>query len=247
MTTRKIGMAALLGLMSIVAAAPPVSAGPCDSGTLIDWDADAFAYETNYANLQSQAGSNLSMVGIINLFCPPLGGLNPLDPTKEYTFFFTNLISAGTQIIPVGPVVVYATDYAQGIFFIYEGSPRNAPGATTPMPIRPDPSVPGNFTDGTAILMGTLNNFHTDVQTGAATGGSFRGDYRFTGGTLFNLVETTTKDGVFGGLWCAPVIPNGTVCDVQPTYSAHVDGKFDVSAATPTSSITWGAIKSLYR
>jgi hypothetical protein len=249
MTTRKIGMAALLGLMSLLAfTAPPVLAGPCDSGTLIDWDADAFAYETNYAFLSSSPGSVLSMVGVINLFCAPLNGLNPLDPNKEYTFHFTGLTSAGTQIIPLGPVTIYATDYGTGSFSIYEGTPRNAPLATTPMPANPPNAlVPSRFTDGTVILSGTLSNLHTDVQIGAASGGSFRGDYTFTGGSLYALVQNTTPSGVFGGLWCAPITPDGTICDVEPGYSAHVDGKFDVSAATPASSTTWGAIKSLYR
>jgi hypothetical protein len=247
MTTRKIGLAAVLGLMLAFTATGPAVAGPCDSGTLIDWDADAFAYESDYAFGFSNPGSVLSMVGVINLFCAPLNGLDPLDPAKEYTFFFTGLISAGTQVIPVGPVTINATDYAQGVFFITEGSPRNAPLATTPMPANPvNADVPALFVDGIVILQGVLNNFHTDIQVGNNTG-SFRGDYRFTGGTLFPLVEGTTKDGIFGGLWCAPVIPDGSICDVEVGYSAHVDGKFDVSAATPTSSSTWGAIKTLYR
>ena len=247
MTTRKIGLAALLGLMLALTAVAPVMAGPCDTGTLFDWDANGFAYESNYAFGISNPGSILSMVGVITIFCPPLDALDPLDPTKEYTFFMTGLISAGTQVIPVGPVTINATDYGQGQFFIYEGSPRNAPLATTPMPINPvNATVPGNFVDGTLILQGVMNNFHTDIQVGNNTG-SFRGDYRFTGGTLYNLVEGTTKDGIFGGLWCAPIITDGSVCDVQQGYTAHPDGKFDVSQATPASSTTWGAIKTLYR
>lgn len=248
MTTRKIGLAALLGLMSVFAFAAPVAAGPCDSGTLIDWDADAFAYESNYANLVSQPGSNLTMVGVINLFCSPLNINDPSDPTKEYTFYFTNLISSGTSIVPVGTVTVYETQYDQGIFFIYEGSPENAPLAATPMPANPpNATVPGTFVDGTNILSGQLNNFTTTVVLGGSGGpsGSFRGDYRFTGGTQFPLVVGQT-DGLFGGVWCAPVIADGSTCFVQPGYSAHVDGKFDVSA-TPAQNSTWGAIKAMYR
>ena len=119
MTTRKIGLAALLGLMSVFTfAVPALAAGPCDTGTLIDWDADAFAYETNYANLFSNPASNLTMVGVINLFCSPLDILNPQDPTKEYTFIFMNLISQGTTVIPVGTSTIYDTIYDQGLFFI---------------------------------------------------------------------------------------------------------------------------------
>jgi hypothetical protein len=249
MTTRKIGLAALLGLMSVLAFAAPVTAGPCDTGTLIDWDADAFAYESNYAFLSSQPGSNLTMVGTINLFCAPLNVNNPADPNKEYTFVFLNLISQGTAIIPVGTVTVFDTQYAQGIFFIYEGSPEDAPLADTPMPsFPPNVDVPGKFVNGINILSGQLNNFNTTVVIGGAGGpaGNFRGDYRFTGGTQFALVAGQT-DGLFTGLWCAPVVPDGTVCDVQPGYSAHPDGKFDQDPATPAANSTWGAIKAMYR
>jgi hypothetical protein len=249
MITRKIGLAALLGLMSVFAFSAPVLAGPCDSGTLIDWDADAFAYETNYANLNSNAGSQLTMVGIINLFCAPLNVNNPNDPGKEYTFYFQGLISQGTNIIPVGTVTIYDTQYTQGQFFIFESSPRNSPGATTPMPANPpNGSVPLNFVDGTVIVQGDLNNFNTTVAIGGAGGptGNFRGDYRFTGGTQFALVAGQT-DGLFNGLWCAPVIADGSICDVQPGYSAHPDGKFDQSEATPAANSTWGAIKAMYR
>lgn len=251
MTTRKIGLAALLGLMSVLAfAAPAFASGPCGTGPMIDWDADAFAYETNYANLTSQPASNLSMVGIINLFCAPLDFLNPQDPTTEYTFVFLNLVSQGTSIIPVGPVTVFDTNYDQGLFFIYE-SPRNSPGALTPMPANPpNASVPANFSDGTVILSGVLNNFNTNVTVGAAgPSGQFRGDYRITGGTLFGLFPTQdNQNGLFHGVWCAPVVPNGTTCNVQTGYSAHVDGKFDEPLPpTPVNMSTWGAIKALYR
>ncbi len=250
MITRKIGLAALLGLMSVLAfSVPAFAAGPCDTGTLIDWDADAFAYETNYAYLTSNAGSQLTMVGVVNLFCAPLNVNDPLDPTTEYTFYFFGLISQGTSIIPVGTVTVYSTNYDQGYFYIIKGSPRNAPLATTPMPANPpNATVPLNFVDGTVILQGDLNNFNTTVTLGGGGGvsGNFRGDYRFTGGTQFNLVAGQT-DGLFTGVWCAPVIPDGSICDVQPGYSAHPDGKFDASSATPTANSTWGAIKALYR
>jgi hypothetical protein len=247
MTTRKIGLAALLGLMSVFTFAVPAMAGPCDTGTLIDWDADAFAYESNYANLFSNPASNMTMVGVINLFCAPLNILNPQDPNKEYTFVFLNLISQGTTIIPVGTSTIFDTIYNQGIFFIYESSPRNAPLATTPMPANPpNATVPLNFIDGTVLLSGQLNNFETTVVIGSSQSGNFRGDYRFTGGTLFNLVAGQT-DGLFTGIWCEPVIADGSVCDVQAGYSAHPDGKFDVSAATPAANSTWGAIKAMYR
>lgn len=249
MKTRKIGLAALLGLMSVLAFTAPALAGPCDSGTLIDWDADAFAYETNYALLTSNPGSQLTMVGVINLFCAPLNVFNPQDPTKEYTFYFNGLISRGTSIIPVGTVTIYDTNYDQGTFFIVESSPRNAPLATTPMPANPpNATVPLNFADGAVVLSGNLNNFNTVVSIGGAGGpsGNFRGDYRFTGGTHFNLVSSQA-DGLFTGLWCAPVIPDGSICDVEPGYSAHPDGKFDQSEATPAASSTWGAIKAMYR
>jgi len=241
---RKIGVAALLALVAAGALATGVFA-QCGTGVLINFDADAFAYETAYDNatFRSSPGSALEVTGIVATFCPPLAHLDPNDPNKEYTFVLTGLTSLGTTHTPLNPAGVrHSTDYSGGVFYIYEGTPRNAPGAGA-MPCPPNPAP---FFDGVLILTGTLSDFHVDITqnfTGSYSG-SFRSNYQFTGGTEYGpFVGSGT--GLLGGLWCGNGSAQG-LCTMPACYSAHPDGKWD-QPPTAVNSSTWGAIKQLYR
>ena len=240
--TKKIGVAAMVGLLALSGFAGSAFA-QCGTGVMIDWDANSFAYETNYtpATFNSAAGSQLTVVGIVNLFCSPFLDLNPNSATTEYTFVFDGLVSGGTTTQVNGPSTVYTTNYGSGAFRIYEGTPRNAPTAGSMPAGPPNATVPANFADGTLILSGTLSAFSTQI-TRVGTNppnGSFRADYTFTGGSLFSRVQNTGA-GLMQGLWCVTTgcTPSG--------YSAHPDGKFD-NPPTAVLNSTWGAIKDLYR
>jgi hypothetical protein len=246
---RKIGVAMLAGLLTLVSFAGSASA-QCGTGLLIKFDADAFAYETNYnpATFISTNGSQLNVVGIVSVFCAPLNVFDPNDPNKEYTFHFTGLTSAGTTTTNlIGGATRYQTSYGNGTFVIYEGTPRNAPTAAGGMPVNPpNAAVPALFTDGTPILSGTLTNFVTTV-TRSSIGTyqtSFRSDYMFTGGTQYALVSQYGV-GLMNGAWCATGTATG-LCQNPAGYSAHPNGKFD-QPTTAAQSSTWGAIKQLYR
>lgn len=246
---RQIGAAMLTGLLALAGFATSASA-QCGTGLLIKFDADAFAYETNYnpATFISSAGSQLNVVGIVSVFCAPLNGLDPNDPAKEYTFLFTGLTSNGTTTTNLaGGATRYQTTYPSGQFFIYEGAPRNAPTAAGGMPASPpNADVPSKFTDGTLILSGSLTNFITTV-TRSSIGTystSFRSDYLFTGGSMIGLMANTGV-GLLSGAWCANGSATG-LCSLPTGYSAHPNGKFD-QPTTPAQSSTWGAIKQLYR
>jgi len=218
-------------------------AANCDSGELIRFAQNGFAYETNYNNAtyHSAAGSVLSVVGIVDYFCSPLAGLVP-DATKEYTLYITNLTSNGTVHTPVGTTTFHQTAYAGGTWEIHEGSPKNAPTAGS-MPALPSAQVPANFTDGPIVLSGTFANFSTTITQGpTSVNGSFRADYVATGGTYFGQVGG--GQALFQGLWCVTLAPSGCT---PATYSAHADGKWDAPPKTPTQSSTWGTIKTLYR
>jgi len=252
---RKIGFAALLALLAASAVANRASAQDC-TAALIKFDADAFAYETTYnpATFISSAGSQLNVVGIVSLFDGALDMLDATDPSKEYTFLWTGLTSAGT----VGPTPIaggatrWQTTYTGGTFRIYEGTPRNAPTSAGGMPPSPpNATVPANFTDGTLILEGTIATLVTTITrfSNGTTSGSFRVDpYTFTGpigGTYYTQVAGTSC--ILGGLWCPTGTGNGQ-CNNAAGYSAHPNGKWDgPSDPTAVSSSTWGAIKQLYR
>jgi len=256
MMRKKIGVAALLGLMATGAFVAPAMA-QCVSPVLIKFDADVFAYESMYdpSTLISSTGSNLTVVGKIVCFGPPLDYLNANMPATEYTFIWSlKTLAPGTVQTILGRV--WDTDYASatqpGTFSIYEDGAPNAPNATTVLPYPPNADVPAKFVDGTVILSGVIDYFHTQVTKSSlgTYGGSFNATYHFTGGTLYPVIGGNSSN--LNGLWCTIgtgtgqcMIPSNYVPPPPPGYSAHPSGKNDVPTVAHLS--TWGAIKQLYR
>jgi hypothetical protein len=245
---RHIGAAMLMSLLALAAVAGTASA-QCGNGLLIKFDADAWAYETNYtaATFNSASGSQLNVVGVVSVFCSPLlPTLDASNPAKEYTFLFTGLTSPGTTTTNLaGGNVRYQTVYGSGQFSIYEDTSPDAPRDPNE-PALPSPLVPAKYIDGTLVLSGTLANFTTTVTkfTNGSYSTSFRSDYLFTGGTQYALVANTGT-GLLSGAWCAAGNATG-LCSLPTGYSSHPNGKFD-QPTTTTQSSTWGAIKQLYR
>lgn len=233
------GVAVALALVGGIASNS--MAANCDSGEMIRFTQHGFAYETAYSSVThiSSPGSVLAMVGHVAYFCFPMAALDPSDPTKEYTFYVSGLVSAGTASF--GPF--RSTDYAGGTWEIHEGSPENAP-LDGSMPALPSVLVPSTFIDGPVVLSGTLSNFHVDVDaTASIQNGSFRADYVATGGSFYPLVGDAPA--IFQGVWC--VKPAAQAGCVPATYSAHPNGKWDSPPSTPVSRSTWGSVKQLYR
>lgn len=253
---RQIGAAMLVALTAFASVANAAQPAACGAGLLMKFDENAFAYESNYNPLTfiSTAGSALNVVGLMTVICDPLftsGGMDASDPNNEYTFLLTDLSSAGT----VGPTALaggstrWSTLYNGGTFYIYQGSPRNAP--TPPPPASPpNADVPAKYTDGTVVLSGTLSNFRTTI-TRASNGNyttSFRADYNVTGGTKA-AVLAGGGTGLLSGAWCANDDADAGkigLCDLPTGYSSHPNGKFDIPPTAAMKS-TWGAIKQLYR
>lgn len=257
----KIGVAAVIGLLATALSATVATAQcnpPGDNpGVMIKFDADAFAYETAYtpATFTSAPGSQLTVVGLVSVFCNPFSDLDPLGPGTEYTFIWDGLNSVGTTYKAVGSSgMQYTNRYVGGGFRIYAGAPRNAPTAAT-LPALPAPGVvPDAFVDGTMILGGTMTDTLFVIVTRTSTGtytSSFRANYRCTGGTLYDRVGDAIN--LMTGLWCVvpatnpnPPSPLGT-CLLPAGWSAHPNGKWDTPATVPVLPSTWGKIKTLYR
>lgn len=235
---KMIGVAVLLGLLAAGTSTTALAQPPCGTGQIIDWDANGFSWETptNPATNISTAGNALHIVALVSVFCSPFADLDPNDPNTEYTIVFSGLTSGGTAYVP-GFTKIWTTQYGDGFFDIYAGSPRNAPSYLSMPP--PGGTVPANYQDGTLILTGTLANFRTQIiQSGNnPANGTFRADYTFTGGTLYSRVAGTGL-GLLHGLWNLSGAPTG--------YSAHPDGVFD-NPPTAVRPSTWGAIKQLYK
>ncbi|HKQ59395.1 MAG TPA: hypothetical protein VJY35_16140 [Candidatus Eisenbacteria bacterium] len=261
---KRIGVAGLVALLTFATASAALA--QCGGQLLLKFDADVFAYESN-ATLsvieggngawKSNAGSALTVVGIMTLFCGPLGDLTPdITPpyTNEYTFVWTGMSAvAATTEVPFGPSgKKWDTDYSAGSFLVYEelGS-SNAPRAGAMPAAPPNGTVPVNFQDGGAlILSGSLTGLHTIVTrtTNASTaiwGGSFTASWQASGGTRFGAGPTNIGGNVnvAQGNWCGKY-PTGCT---PSGYTAHPNGKFDYDQTTVARSSTWGAIKQLFR
>src|SRR5262245_20168186 len=135
---RLIGVAAVIAVLVMGAVSPAAAVcpnlDPCQGACpiLIQFDANAFAHETNYntATFVSTPGSQLNIVGLITQFGGGLSGLDANDPNKEYTFRLTGLTSQGTVIGANGPTALYDASYdtlTAATFEIHEGTPRNSP------------------------------------------------------------------------------------------------------------------------
>jgi hypothetical protein len=270
---KKIGVAGLLALLTLGATASSALA-QCGGQLLIKFDADCFAYESNatlstlqggFGAWKSNAGSALTVVGIITLFCNPLDDKVPdITPpyTNEYTFVWSGMTAlAATTESPYGnpPGVPpgntggtkWDTDFSPGQFFIYEEvGTSDAPRAGAMPAGPPNATVPVNFQNGTLLLTGSITSLHTSVTrntslAGAIWGGSLDALWQATGGTRFGGGPTNVGGNVnvLHGNWCGKY-PSGCTPD---GYTAHPNGNWDYDRTTAARSSTWGAIKQLFR
>ena len=237
-----------LALTAAFVVAVPVSA-LAQTGTVIDWGPDSYAWETNYNTVShlSGPGSVLSAVGVVNGFLGPLSSIDPNTAGTEYTYYLTGLTTAGTTVTAGPTLSVYRTVYTGGTIQIWQGSPRNAAFGTNP----PNATVPSTFVDGSLFLAGTVPTFTTTVTRLNATGAYVNGNGDggdppnglWTGGSALALVSAGGNPCPFrltGGWDMRPV-------DVLQGYVSQFDGKIDLNCPTPALPSTWGKIKSSYR
>jgi hypothetical protein len=254
---KKIGVAAVLGLLAVAALSPSASATQVCTGSpapFISFNVDTvFAYETAYNNAtyRASAGSVLTILGKVVCFGFPFNGL--AGNNKEYSVVIQVKTAAGTP----PPVLfsgnnIWDTDYndvsGPQSFAIYEDASPDLPGPlTVGSPASALALFDGSESGVTAILSGTIDYFHTQIRQTIASNvwsGSFNALYHATGGSLYGAVGNGQAN--LNGLWCS--LGTGTSqCTLPPGYSAHPSGKFDQPGTTPGLPATWGKIKMLYR
>jgi hypothetical protein len=251
MTRRGIRLALMAALFVVFAPGTTLA----QTGTIVDWGPDSYAYETNYtaATYISNAGSQLAAVGRVNDFAGPLAGFEPIAPGAEYTYHMTNLVSAGTSITLGGFANTYTTIYNTGNpalpnISIYN-SPANSAFGTNP----PNAGAPLTFVDGLLILQGRFqkltvtfikrNSDQVVLSGNADSGQPSVANGVFTGGGALPLVSSNGQPCPFrvtGGWLARPgSFPAG--------YTAHFDGKIDIDCPTPVEGSSWGRIKGQYR
>ncbi|MFH1279074.1 MAG: hypothetical protein ABIK65_11940 [Candidatus Eisenbacteria bacterium] len=206
-------------------------------GLIMDWAPDSYGWETDYNSVthMSAAGSQLTVVGKIDVFYDPFLDLDP--NTTEYTFIFKDLISLGSM--DLGGIIL--TSYAGGLFEIWEDPSNNADFGENP----PNATSPSTFTDGTLVMEGFLAGFELLGFVGpGGFSATYSADFEFTGpvgGELYGRVEGCY--GTTGGGWTdnTALVPLG--------YDFVVDGHLTVDDCRPTSteSSNWGSIKGMFR
>ena len=221
---------ALLSIAGLLATAGTAFA----AGPPIDWD-PAYGWQAGATPTNMPLGGKFKMIGIVSAFDVPFGDLNALDPTREYTFYMSGLISNGTVAIGPPATTFYETHFTGGTFELYEDlSPESS---FAPFP----PNVP-DFLDGTLLLSGSFTSFV--VQSNNFTAfqtGNIEGALNWTGGSLLPRVESQGCTGlVTGGMTWRPTV-------VIPGYLFRHDGKMDLQCPTSAHESSWGRIKSLYR
>ncbi|NOT35117.1 MAG: hypothetical protein HOP12_13295 [Candidatus Eisenbacteria bacterium] len=214
-------------------------AGTSFAAPAIDWD-PAYYYEAGATFSSSTPGNELRIVGLVSAFGPPFSDLDANDPTKEYTFLVSGLISNGTTTVGSPGLQFYTTTYTGGTITLYEGTPRNSVFDPSP----PNANVPSTFVDGTVLLTGIISNFFTQANdfTTFQVGNS-EGVITWTGGSLFSRVSA-------GGFPCPSLFTGGMTWRPSVMIAGYLfrhDGKIDVDCPTSARSSTWGSIKSLYR
>ena len=244
---RIIGLAALIAMLAAAVMVPHANA-QCVSGTgtdiLLKWDANGFSYEgpAAYTDYLSPAGNVLTNVTGLTLLCGPLAALDPNNAALEYTMVWTGLVSSGTTTAPFGSSGTrYTTVYTGGSFAVYEGPVNARPytNATVPLPGIAFPQ----YAEGTVILSGSIDSLTTLITRSSlgSVNGSFRGNYRITGGTYQSqFCGGLDTQALLDGLWYPVSPPAG--------YTGHNNGKLDApDCTTPANTSSWGRIKTLYR
>jgi len=104
-----------------------------------------------------------------------------------------------------------------------------------------DWAVPSSFSDGTAVLTGTLSAFQRTMLTTSL--GSGAGTVDWTGGAMLNLLAPADQAG-----WPFLTAVSRAASQVQPGYSERWDGKVEPQEeVVSTEQRSWSELKAGYR
>jgi hypothetical protein len=224
-----------------VSASEVLAQGNCDPGSrqfVLD-----FGNSWGHGTLNPPVGSSLEVVGRINKTTPQNPG-RPLNydtsSGSEYTFYITGVdLDAFVDSDP--DTFSYG---GGGTITIYYDTSRDSPRPPTANP--PNASVPDLFTDGSPILVGTIDDLLIDFGDANGAGpdstGEIRGTITFVAGDSLPALISPTW------VWNATVSSN-FFFSVPAGYNWAWSGELinECPPPNPVESSTWGGIKGLYR
>lgn len=210
-----------------------VAATPSHAQSLL-FDYLGFDYEFPNPNPTAfgEAGSGYTALGTVpNLFSPLVSN----TATNEYTFVMSGFTPTSVQTFGTFSIV----NYSAGTITIYEdplaGGTLADYGASAPAG-----PPPASFTDGSAILVGTITNLQFQFDT-SSNSGSFEAVFNVTGGSqLGNFPLNQRKGWTFSGA-------SSNALNIPSGYIHQVDGQTFLDAPSAVRRTSWGRLKQEYR
>ena len=197
------------------------------------FDYVGFDYESPNPNPATfgEPGSGYVGLGPVPFLFAPIVSNTSLN---EYTFVIQGF---SPSVTPSGSSNII--NYGSGAIAIYE-DPKATGTAATFTPNPPNGDVPSTFTDGAAILVGTLTSFQFVIDTVSGTG-NFEAVMNITGGTqLANFPLNQRTGWTFSGA-------TSNALNIPPGYAHQIDGQAFLSPPTAARRVSWGALKAGYR
>ena len=227
-------MRRMLTLLFLAACAVPAVAPAVRAQSLL-FDYVGFDYESPNPNptVFGEPGSSYVGLGTVpGVFAPLVA--NPA--LYEYTYVMQGLTP--TSNVPLGGTFV-KIDYAPGTITLYEDAISG--GTTADYGVDPpNATAPASFTDGTAILVGTLTNFQIVLDTSNGTG-SFEAVFTVTGGSQLGNFPLNQRVGwTFSG-------STGNALNIPHGYAHQCDGQTFLNAPVAARRVSWGHLKAGFR
>ena len=218
----------------LLASCAVLSLAPAARADSLLFDYVGFDYESPNPNPATfgEPGSGYVGLGTVPFLFAPLVSNTAAN---EYTFVIQGL--SPTSVTPVGSFDII--NYTSGVVTIYE-DPKLGGTTADFAPNPPNPTVPASFTDGTAILVGTLTNFQIIIDTSNGVG-SFEAVFNATGGSQLGNFPLNQRTGwTFSGT-------TGEALNIPAGYSHQIDGQTFLNAPVAARRMSWGKLKAGYK
>ena len=218
----------------LLAACVTLAVAPAAHADSLLFDYVGFDFESPNPNPATfgEPGSGYVGIGTVPFLFAPLVSNTTLN---EYTFVIQGLTP--TSVFPVGSMEI--VNYTAGTVTLYEDAKLGGTTAdygTNP----PNATVPATFTDGTAIMVGSLTNFQVVVNTSNGVG-SFEAVLNITGGSQLGNFPLNQRTGwTFSGT-------TGEALNIPAGYEHQIDGQAFLNDPVATHRTTWGKLKAGYR
>jgi len=217
-----------------LAAGCALAAVPAAHAQSLLFDYVGFDYEFPNPNPATfgEPGSGYVGLGTVPVLFAPLV---TNTQANEYTYVMQGFTPSST--VPVANFLII--NYTAGTITLYEDS--KATGTAADFGSNPPSAVaPASFTDGTAILEGTLTNLQFVLDTTNGTG-SFEAAFNVTGGSQLGNFPLNQRTGwTFSGA-------TGNALNIPPGYAHQCDGQTFLNAPSAAKRVSWGKLKSGYR